>query len=134
QDSEREVGPAGTFFYDDRLSHARFPLPAAGNGPAPCFCLIGRIGHGPVFYVGPGRSWTPEQTGRLWLGINDFDPSQNVGDFFADVSKPADVQPVLFRQSVPFSAAGGDPIPDCNVVVFYIDGLRPDVVEEMAAM
>src|SRR5205085_2452454 len=36
EDSEREVGPAGTFFYDDRMSHVRFPLPAAGNGPAPC--------------------------------------------------------------------------------------------------
>ncbi|HEY3966016.1 MAG TPA: alkaline phosphatase family protein [Planctomycetaceae bacterium] len=134
EDSEREVGPAGTFFYDDRLSHARFPLPAAGNGPAPCFCLIGRIGHGPVFYVGPGRSWTPEQTGRLWLGINDFDPTENIGDFFAEISKPADVQPVTFRQTVPPASEGGEPVPDATVVVFYIDGLRPDVVEEMAAM
>ncbi|MBI3865275.1 MAG: alkaline phosphatase family protein [Planctomycetia bacterium] len=133
-DSEREVGPAGTFFYDDRLSHVQFPLAAAGNGPAPCFCLIGRIGHGPAFYVGPGRSWVPEQTGRLWLGINDADPSQNVGDFYAEVGKPSDVQPVAYRQAVPLSSEGGEPLPDCNVVVFYIDGLRPDVVEEMAAM
>jgi hypothetical protein len=133
-DSEREVGPAGTFFYEDLLTHVNFPLPAAGNGPAPCFCLIGRIGHGQVFYVGPGRSWTPEQSGRLWLGINDFDPSQNVGDFFAEISKPADVQPVAYRQIVPAAAACGEPLADCQVVVFYVDGLRPDVVEEMAAM
>ncbi|MGE5192507.1 MAG: alkaline phosphatase family protein, partial [Deltaproteobacteria bacterium] len=38
------------------------------------------------------------------------------------------------RQEVPFAAEGGEPLPNCTVVVFYIDGLRPDVVEEMAAM
>ena len=27
-DSESEVGPQGTFFYDDRYSQVRFPLPA----------------------------------------------------------------------------------------------------------
>src|SRR5579863_7404117 len=133
-DAEHEVGPQGTFFYDDRYSQVRFPLPAAGNGPAPCFCLVGRIGHGPVLYIGGERSWTPEQTGRLWLGINDFDVSQNVGDFYAEVTKPSDVQPVSFREEVPLSADAGQPLPDCSVVVFYIDGLRPDVVEEMAAM
>src|SRR5205085_2281902 len=65
-----EVGPQGTFFYPDTFQHETFPLPAGGSGPAPCFCLIGRIGHGPVFYVGPERSWIAEQTGRLFLGIN----------------------------------------------------------------
>jgi arylsulfatase A-like enzyme len=133
-DTEREVGPQGTFFYDDRYSQVRFPLPAAGNGPAPCFCLIGRIGHGPVLYVGAERSWIAEQTGRLWLGINDFNVTGNIGDFYAEISKPPDVQPVSFRQDVPLSADAGQPLPDCSVVVFYIDGLRPDVVEEMAAM
>jgi len=133
-DAELEVGPEGTFFYSDSLTHEEFPLAAAGKGPAPCFCLIGRIGHGPVFYVGPERSWVPEQTGRLWLGVNDFDSSANTGEFFAEVSKPTDVQPVAFRQEVPLSAQGGSALPNCSVVVFYIDGLRPDVVEEMAAM
>lgn len=133
-DTEHEVGPAGTFFYDDRLTPQTFPLPAAGNGPAPCFCLIGRIGHGPVFFVGAERSSIAEQSGRLWLGINDFDASQNVGDFFAEVTRPHDVQPIAYRQEVPITAEGGEPLPDCSVVVFYIDGLRPDVVEEMAAM
>jgi len=133
-DVEHEVGPAGTFFYDDRLTPQTFPLPAAGNGPAPCFCLIGRIGHGPAFFVGSERSSVAEQTGRLWLGINDFDASQNVGDFFAEITRPRDVQPVAFRQEIPVTAEGGEPAPDCSVVVFYIDGLRPDVVEEMAAM
>ena len=134
-DAEREVGPEGTFFYDDRLSHVKFPLPAAGNGPAPCFCLIGRIGHGVPFYIGPGRSWIPDQSGRLYLGINDFDPSENLGDFFAEVKKPTDVQPIAYRQIVSdLPSTHGEPQPDCNVVVFYVDGLRPDVVEEMVAM
>lgn len=133
-DVERNVGPEGTFFYGDKLSHEEFPLPAAGNGPAPCFCLIGRIGHGPAFYVGLERSWVPDRSGRLWLGINDFDVSANEGEFFAEVSRPADVAPVAFRQEVPLAAEGGEPLPNCSVVVFYIDGLRPDVVEEMAAM
>src|SRR5579872_442542 len=133
-DAELDVGPEGTFFYSDTLSHEEFPLAAAGNGPAPCFCLIGRIGHGPAFYIGPERSWVPEQTGRLWLGINDFDAAENTGEFFAEVSHPEDVQPVAYREEVPLKAKGGAPLPDCSVVVFYIDGLRPDVVEEMAAM
>lgn len=134
EDAERNVGPNGTFFYDNKLSEEEFPLPAAGNGPAPCFCLIGRIGHGPVFYVGPERSWIAGETGRLWLGINDYDVAGNVGEFYAEVARPTDVQPVSFRQEVPLAAEGGEPLPNCSVVVFYVDGLRPDVVEEMAAM
>src|SRR5579872_1177731 len=114
-DAELDIGPEGTFFYSDSLSHEEFPLAAAGNGPAPCFCLIGRIGHGPAFYIGPERSWIPEQTGRLWLGINDFDASANTGEFFAEVSHPEDVQPVAYREEVPLSAKGGAPLPDCSV-------------------
>src|SRR5262245_2296511 len=133
-DAQREVGPKGTFFYGNKLTEEEFPLPAAGNGPAPCFCLIGRIGHGPVFYVGSERSWVAGQSGRLWLGINDFEASGNVGAFYAEVARPRDVQPVSYRQEVPLAAEGGAPLPNCSVVVFYIDGLRPDVVEEMAAM
>jgi len=96
-DAENNVGPRGTFFYTNKLANEQFPLPAAGNGPAPCFCLIGRIGHGPVFFVGAERSWTAEQTGRLWLGINDFDVAANTGAFYAEVTRPTDVQPASFR-------------------------------------
>jgi arylsulfatase A-like enzyme len=133
-DSETEVGPQGTFFYNDALQDHDFPLPAAGKGPAPCFALIGRIGHGKPFFVGSNKSWVAEQSGRLYLGINDFDPAQNQGEFFAQILKPTDVQPASFRQEVPLELTGGGPAPNCSVVVFYIDGLRPDVVEEMAAM
>lgn len=133
-DSQYEVGPEGTFFYGDELQHSEFPLAAAGKGPSPCFCLIGRIGYGPAFFVGPGKSWVAEESGRVYLGINDFEPSGNQGEFYAEVTKPVDVQPATFRQEVPLELTGGGPAPNCSVVVFYIDGLRPDVVEEMAAM
>ena len=133
-DAELEVGPNGTFFYSDSISGQPFPLPAAGKGPAPCFCLIGRIGNGPPFYVGAERSWVAQRTGRLWLGINDYDAMGNIGEFYAEVTRPTDVQPVSLRQEVPLAAEGGEPLSNCSVVVFYIDGLRPDVVEEMAAM
>lgn len=133
-DAQCEVGPEGTFFYGDELQHFEFPLAAAGRGPSPCFCLIGRIGEGEPFFVGPGKSWVADQTGRVYLGINDFDPSANQGEFYAEVTKPVDVQPAAFRQEVPLELKGGGPAPNCSVVVFYVDGLRPDVVEEMAAM
>ncbi|MFN0051679.1 MAG: alkaline phosphatase family protein [Planctomycetales bacterium] len=133
-DSEYDVGPQGTFLYGDTQQHHDFPLPAAGKGPAPCFGLLGRVGHGPAFVVGPYTSWVSDETGRLFLGINDFDPSTNQGEFYAQVHKPDDVQPASYRQEVPLELTGGGPAPGCSVVVFYIDGLRPDVVEEMAAM
>lgn len=132
--TERDVGPEGTFFYSDTIQGRPFPLPAAGAGPAPCFCLIGRIGHGAPFFVGAERSFTAEQTGRLWLGINDYQVFGNQGHFYADISQPSDVQPVSYRTQVPLEAVGGGPAAGCDAVVFYIDGLRPDVVEEMAAM
>ncbi len=134
EDAEYEVGPRGTFFYSNDLSIHEFPLPAAGHGPAPCFCLIGKIGNGPAFFVGRERSWVAEQTGRLWLGINDFNVNDNVGQFYAEITRPNDVQPASYRQEIPVAAEGGEPLHNCSVIVFYIDGLRPDVVEEMAAM
>lgn len=134
EDAVCEVGPQGTFFYSDDMQAHNFPMPAAGNGPASCFCLIGRIGQGPAFFVGEARSWVAGQTGRLYLGINDFDPAGNTGEFYAEVIQPRDVHPVSYRQDVPFDVQESGPaVPGC-VVVFYVDGLRPDVVEEMAAM
>ena len=131
---QSEAGPAGTFFYDDSLAHQEFPLPAAGSGPAPCYCLIGRIGEGRPFFVGDGMSIAAESTGRLYLGVNDFDVTDNTGEFYVEVSKPDTVQPVSFRQDVRRNAPEGLPAAGCSVVVFYIDGLRPDVLEEMSAM
>ena len=132
--SQRSVGPEGTFLYSNELQGRNFPLPAAGAGPAPCFCLIARIGSGTPFFVGKACSLTAPASGRLQLGINDFDPFGNLGEFLVEVSLPQDVQPLQHRTHVPAGTEGGGPLPGCDVVVFYVDGLRPDVVEEMAAM
>jgi arylsulfatase A-like enzyme len=133
-DDPTQVGPEGTFLYDDRILKRDFPLASAGSGPAPCFCLIGRIGDSEPFFIGRGRSWKPTQTGRLYLGINDFDVSDNKGAFVAHIEKTPAVQPISYEDFVPIDVTPGAPAGDCSVVVFYIDGLRPDVVKEMAAM
>src|SRR5260221_1364505 len=88
-DAEIEAGPNGTFFYSDTVSGEAFPLPAAGKGPAPCFCLVGRIGHGPVFYVGAERSWVAGQTGRLWLAMNNYEARATNGGLHPAISSPA---------------------------------------------
>src|SRR5260370_505665 len=119
-DAENRVGPRGTFFYTNKLANEQFPLPAAGNGHAPCFCLIGRIGHGPVFFVGAERSWVAEQTGRLWLGINDFDVAANTGAFYAQVTRPPDVQPASFRQELPLPPEGAEPLPTSPPALSHI--------------
>ena len=129
-----EVGPNGTFFFSEEVAEHYFPLPSGARGPAPCYCLIGRIGDGPPFFVGRRKSWVAERSGRLELGVNDFDVSDNCGQFYAKVTKPGVVQPVSFQEAVPYGESSGGPCPGCSLVVFYVDGLRPDVVREMAAM
>ena len=131
---ERTVGPQGTFHYPDSLIGEEFPLPAAGVGPAPCFCLIARIGTGRPFFVGAACSLVVPQGGRLYLGINDTQPGTNTGAFVAEVSRSEEVRPLHYRTEVPVGLTGGGPAPGCRAVVFYVDGLRPDVVEELAAM
>jgi len=128
------VEPEGTFFFPDEAAEMRFPLPAAAMGPAPCFCLIGRIGDGPPFYIGRKKSWLAEQSGRLMLAVNDFDLSDNGGEFRVQVSRSRSVQPIAFEEIVPATDSSGRAQPGCAAVVFYIDGLRPDVVREMCAM
>ena len=166
-----EVGPSGTFQFGDDVAEQSFPLPAAAGGPASCYCLIGRIGDGPPFYIGERKSWEADRSGPLLLGINDFDLSDNSGEFAVSISKPGSLQPVTYEEVVPardvarvsmanravvsasrsagpgssraetptrpidnHPADAGRPWPGCSVVVFYVDGLRPDVVREMAAM
>jgi hypothetical protein len=43
--------------------------------------LIGRIGHGPPFFVGSSRAVLSPTIGRLYLGVNDDDFRDNVGAF-----------------------------------------------------
>ena len=129
------VGPEGTFFWNDDVLGKAFSLPAADQGPAPAYCLIGKIGSdGNPFYLGAHRSWRSDRSGTLQLGINDYEFSDNTGSLQVSVSFPSRVRPVSFRQSISRDRSSGKPVSECSVVVFYIDGLRPDVVEEMAGM
>jgi hypothetical protein len=57
------------------------PLPDAAHS-----ALIGRIGEdGALFYVGPSATFTVEEDGRLFLGINDAGLDNNRGSFTATV-------------------------------------------------
>lgn len=131
---ERQIAPIGTYFFGTDAEQKNFPLPTAGKGPTPAFSLIGRIGDGKPFYIGKSKSFVAESTGVLWLGVNDYNPNKNGGEFLVEYSQPEAVQPVKYEKIVPSIVSGGAPLPGCQVVVFYVDGLRPDVVEEMAAM
>lgn len=131
---QAQVGPEGTFLFSDDAADREFPLPAAGGGPAPCYGLIARIGDGPPFFVGRAHSWIADRGGPLQLGINDFDVSDNAGHFLANVDLTARQHPVLYERVVDGREPPGRPAENCSVVVFYVDGLRPDVVREMAAL
>lgn len=129
------VGPQGTFLYSDAVSDKPFPLPAAASGPAPAFALIGRIGDGPAFFVGERMNHVAARNGQLQLRINDFHPADNSGGFEVQLMAGRRIEPIAFEQVVPVrGAVGGAPASGCSVVVFYMDGLRPDVIREMAAM
>jgi hypothetical protein len=130
-----DVGPEGTYFYDDRALDEVFPLPATQLGPAPCYGLIGRIGEGAPFFVGRNISLPAESSGRLYLGINDFDHDGNTGRFDARVERLAHPQPLRYEERFANSPAPrSEPVKDARVIVFYLDGLRPDVIQEMASM
>ena len=129
-----EVGPEGTYLFPDDAVDREFPLPAGSQGPAPCYGLIARIGDGDPFFVGRGRSFTADRSGPLQLGVNDYDVSDNAGQFLVDVDLTGSERPVLHERVVDGRAPSGRPEAGSSVVVFYLDGLRPDVVREMAAM
>ncbi|GAB4137998.1 MAG: hypothetical protein Tsb009_05830 [Planctomycetaceae bacterium] len=131
---QTSTGPQGTYHYTDDVIGKPFPLPCTKDGPAPAYCLIGRIGNGKPFFVGANKSWIAKESGRFYLGINDFDLSDNSGQFLASITKPERLQPVTFEESVTEKTSSGKPKPDCSLIIFYVDGLRPDVVREMSAM
>ncbi|MFN0196975.1 MAG: alkaline phosphatase family protein [Planctomycetaceae bacterium] len=130
----RDIEPMGTYFFGSDAELRAFPLPTAGKGPTPAFALIGRIGDGKPFYIGKSKSFVAPETGTLHLGVNDYNPLKNQGEFYVQLTEPEAVQPVKLEKVVPGIVAEGTPAPGCEVIVFYVDGLRPDVVEEMAAM
>ena len=134
QGTDAPCGPAGRFDVPRGIADQRFPLPAGSHGPAPCFCLIGRIGDGQPFFVGSRMSRRVSESGRLFLGVNDFSHERNSGELSASIEIGGPPRPLRLERRIGRSATSGMPVPGCRVVVFYIDGLRPDVVQEMTAM
>src|SRR5204863_466026 len=75
--------------------------------------------------------------GPLALGLGGCSPQSGLAPLLAtDEAVPPDalVVPGNRNWGDSWVDVGGGPAANCSVVVFYIDGLRPDVVEEMAAM
>ena len=57
QKFEASVSPEGTFLVHAGIQDQNFPLPSGSHGPAPCFCLMGRIGEeGKPFFILSGES------------------------------------------------------------------------------
>jgi len=134
QGDSSTVGPEGTFLVSDGIAAQQYPLPAGSHGPAPCFALIGRVGDSEPFFVGELMSRRMESSGRLYLAVNDFAPELNTGDFYVRIARADSPAPLRLEQRVVADAVESCPPRVERVVVFYVDGLRPDVVQEMAAM
>jgi hypothetical protein len=59
------------------------PLPNANAG-----ALIGRVGpNGPVFAIGDQASLTVQETGQLFLGINDDETGDNRGEYRVKIQR-----------------------------------------------
>ncbi|MBI4342692.1 MAG: alkaline phosphatase family protein [Candidatus Omnitrophica bacterium] len=134
----RFVGPQGTYRWPERdrdtARGSQFPLPTMADGPAPAFSLIAKIGEpGQPFYVGARFDGTAAESGRLWLGINDDRLNDNGGAWRVtitlDAIRPEPAPPVL---AIEPGSRSGRPVPNARVLLLYIDGLRPDVLQEMA--
>ncbi|MFZ3264344.1 MAG: hypothetical protein WA172_10115 [Terriglobales bacterium] len=68
------------------------PQTCSGGGfPAPqfqCWSLIGRVGDGPIFYVGDGTRLHAPSSGELLLGVNDNILGDNTGNWVANIVAP----------------------------------------------
>ena len=76
-------GPAGNPSCTPAADYA----PASSTFPAPdlpCWSLIARIGNGPPFEVGTSTLVTAT-SGRLYLGVNDGDFSDNSGSWTVNI-------------------------------------------------
>ena len=65
---------------------ARGGFPA---GQLPCWSLIGKIGDGPIFEVGNGRTLRVPNSGELLLGVNDDILGDNGGNWVATIRVPS---------------------------------------------
>ena len=153
---EQAVSARGTYLFD--LESGPYPLEPDrihDDTRYPGYCLIARIGeNGVPFFVGSLFQGLAPQAGVLWLGINDPTPEKNRGEFRCRISlnypdaplpEPAftegetriealdnpDAPPPVPETVIQLEQP--KPVPDANVVIIFVDGLRPDVAVEMAA-
>jgi hypothetical protein len=77
-------GPAGdpscTPSVNYTAASSTFPAPHL-----PCWSLVARIGNGPVFEIGTSTLTTTTASGRLYLGVNDGDFSDNSGNWTVNI-------------------------------------------------
>jgi hypothetical protein len=133
-EADRRTGPQGTYVWPrPNRPHRPLPLAAFAEGPHPAFCLIGRIGtDGAPFFVGAAFDGAAPRTGRLWLGVNDDDVRDNSGHFHVTIrhgGAPLPSEP----PAVETGHRAGRPVAGARVILVYVDGLRADVLREMAA-
>jgi len=131
------VSPQGTYRCEKSAKEKEFPLPVTDKGPTPCYCLIGKIGrNGARFFVGKEYQGTAAAAGRLYLGVNDVTFNDNKGAFTVTIMTGDEARPAEEKKDdVVFSSGElppGQPVPNANVVLLYVDGLRYDVLREMA--
>ncbi len=152
-DERQAVGARGTYLIDAEVS--AYPLEPDrehDDRRYPAYCVMGRIGaEGIPFFVGSHFQGLAQESGALWLGINDPTPERNAGSFAcriaqdypdppvpkparteADTDAEADANP---EAPAPEGVKPSGPplaVADANVVIVFVDGLRPDVVTEMA--
>ena len=133
---ERCVGPAGTYVWPRWYAASRgrrFPLPTMAEGPFPAFGLIGKLGaDGAPFSVGARHDGIAPRGGRLWLGLNDDEPGDNRGRFRVTIELAARPPPAAPEPPVFEPGDSGAPVRGARVLLLYVDGLRPDVLQEMA--
>jgi hypothetical protein len=75
--SSDRASPAGVGSFDRRA-----PLPRTNAG-----ALLGRIGNGEPFGIGPDAQFDAPGTGQLFLGINDSNVSDNEGSFTVTIER-----------------------------------------------
>jgi hypothetical protein len=132
----RSVGPEGTHDYPRDATYRKYPAPAAGAGPAAPFGLIARVGEtGRPISIGRHRIFEARGSGRLYLGVNDYEHADNDGAFDAGVRVlgPGDAPPDAFDDR-PLLAGevGPRPVDDARVLVIFADGLHYEALREMA--
>ncbi|MHC4197602.1 MAG: alkaline phosphatase family protein [Planctomycetota bacterium] len=137
RDYQYVVKPNGTYDFSDKVKNNVFPLPAAVAGPAPCYALIGKIGeNGDIFLIGNDAVVEAKNSGDLYLGINDFDVTDNRGDFYAKVDLYNQIPWELVKKDTRKIEKGtgraGKPVENPNVLIIYVDGLDYTVLTEMA--